>query len=93
MYASLNAIVYTCMLILVFFIAQVQSIIIPQNLMLMNAPWVHMTVQQRQHVQILMAATLVPVIQVMLEMEQIASVRTLLAFYWNTVGLGIFSNG
>ena len=77
------------MLILVFFIAQVQSIIIPQNLMLMNAPWVHMTAQQRQHVQILMAAILVPVTLVMLEMEQIASVRTLLAFYWNTVGLGI----
>ena len=51
--------------------------------MLMSAVLVQTTVQQRQHVQTLMAATLVPVALVMMEMEQTASVRTLkvLQFY------------
>ena len=51
--------------------------------MLTSAVLVQITVQQRQHVQTLMAATLVPVTLDMMEMEQIASVRTLkvLQFY------------
>ena len=45
--------------------------------MLTSAVLVQTTVQPRQHVQTLMAATLVPVILDMMEMEQTASVRTL----------------